>query len=253
MTTEVVPVVTVQEVLGGVVLAGVPPVGLDTEEEYFRGRMRKFLRCSAAGEFPAPDLIGMRVYDIYFYLPASTAPNVSVYVVDDNGFEYLVDTVNANSGHFFQTNQGFFVPPTFKVRIKSDKAVAITSVVAEDTLVTGDGVTPTYAIQLASDGQVIPGSVSIAAGSVVFTDPLSDGVLVGAGGGGGSGTVDYATGAVSITLNTPASFSAVNALATYDHGYGRVILAQSRGWGQPVPSQVMSIGHSHRPPPQTRP
>jgi hypothetical protein len=242
-----VPAVTMQEILGGNTLTGVAPDGTDSLETDFRGRYRKFTRGTVAGEFPAPDKTGMKVQDIYWDLSATVAPNVAIYLVDDDDVEYLVNTTNVDSGHFTNTNQGFFVPPTFKVRVKSDQAIGETAT-SEDTGVTGDGVTATYPIALANIN-VIPGTVSIVAGSVTFTDPGLVGILVGAGAGGGSGTIDYLTGDVSITLNTPSDFNAVNALATYDYGNGRVILCQSDGWDQTVFSEVTTLGKSNLVPP----
>jgi len=253
MTTQVIPNIAVQEIYSGNKFTGVASDGTPTEETLFRGRIQKWLGGSAGGEFAAPDLVGMNVEQVWWSLDCTTTPNVDIYIVDDDDVEYLIHSANAASGTYFQSNHGFLVPPSFKVRVKSDQNIdAAVSVVAEDTGVTGDGATASYDLQL-DYGRVDPGTVSIVAGSVAFTDPGLDGVLVGAGGGGGAGTIDYTSGEVTITLNTPSDFSGTNALATYDYNLmGRVGLVINQGWGQPTPSQVGLIGNENLPPTMQR-
>lgn len=253
MSTTVIPVIAIQEVYSGGTLTGVASDGTPTEEASYRGRIQKWIGGTVGGEFSAPDYIGMRVEQVFWTLASSTTPNVGIYLVDDDDVEYLIDTQNLASGSYVQTNGGFMVPPSFKVRVKSDQAIdAVASVVAEDTGVTGDGVSASYDVDLAF-GRVDPSTVSIAAGTVTFTDPASNGVLVGAGGGGGLGTINYLTGEAVINLNTPASFNAVNALATYDYNeIGRVGIVIAQGWGQPGPSQAGLIGKETLPPTMQR-
>ncbi len=79
-----------------------------------------------------------------------------------------------------------------------------------------------YELQLAHP-PVTPGSVTITfEGTLtnIFTDPGSDGVLVASGtGAGGSGSIDYTTGEVNITLTNPAQFTGssyhIEAVYTY--------------------------------------
>lgn len=54
---------------------------------------------------------------------------------------------------------------------------------------------------------ILPGSAFITVGNLTFTDPASNGNLVGAG---GSGTIDYSTGLIGIVFNPPIGPSAVN-------------------------------------------
>jgi hypothetical protein len=253
MSTTVIPTISIQEVYSGGTFGGAASDGTHSEEAIYRGRIQKWIGGTVGGEFSAPDLVGMRVEQVFWALTSGTTPNVSVYLVDDDDVEYLLDAQNLGSGSYVQTNNGFLVPPTFKVRVKSDQAIdAVTSAVGENTGITGDGVSASYNIALVY-GRVDPSTVSIAAGSVTFTDPGSDGVLVGAGGGGGAGTIDYLTGAVVINLNTPSDFNAVNALATYDYNeIGRVGIVIGQGWGQPTPSQVGIIGNETYPPTMQR-
>jgi len=253
MTTQVIPNIAIQEVYSGSKFTGVAPDGDPTEEALFRGRIQKWVGGTVGGDFDAPDLAGMRVEQVWWSLACTSAPQVDIYIVDDDGTEYLIHSVSAASGTYAQRNGGFLVPPSFKVRVKTDTNIdAAVSVSGEDTGVTGDGTTASYDLQLAN-GRVDPGTVSIVAGSVTFTDPGSDGVLVGAGGGAGSGTIDYLTGEVTITLNTPSDFSGTNALATYDYNLiGRVGLVIGQGWGQPTPSQTGLIGNENIPPTMQR-
>ena len=55
---------------------------------------------------------------------------------------------------------------------------------------------------------IIPGSVLINVGSLEFTDPNLDGVLVSTG--SNSGTIDYSTGFLNLSFNPPIGPSAVN-------------------------------------------
>jgi hypothetical protein len=254
MTTQVIPTIAIQEVYSGSKFTGVPSDGTPSEEQDQRGRIQKWIGGSVGGEFDAPAIIGMRVEQVWWYLDCSVAPNVDIYLVDDDGVEYLVHAATGSgSGSYVQDNGGFLVPPGFKVRVKSSQNInAVVAVAAEDTGVTGDGTTATYDLQLVN-GRVDPGTVSIVAGTVTFTDPALDGVLVGTGAGGGSGTINYLTGAVEITLNTPSDFSAVNAIANYSYNrIGRVGIVIGKGWGQTAFSQEASLGREERPPAMQR-
>ena len=249
MTTEVIPTFAIQEIYSGNKFEGVAPDG--DEEGSFRDRIQKWIGGSAGGEFLSPDRVGLRVEQVFWFLECSTPPDVEIYLVDDDGIEYHVNTATGSvSGSYIQRNGGLLVPPSFKLIVKTDQNIdALTSIVAEDTGVTGDGITATYDLQLVT-GLIDPGSVVIVANTVTFIDSGADGILVGSGAGGGSGTVDYTTGEVEITLNTPADFNGVNALATYDYNHiGRVgIIVNTTGWGQPTFSQEPSLGSEERPP-----
>lgn len=250
MTTTVISDILVHEIMGGSSLTGVAPNGEDTEETFFRGRIRKWLAGTLGGEFSVDALVGIRVEQVSWELPAASTPNVSIYLVDDDDVEYLIDTQNVASGSYSQTNGGFLVPPTFKMRVKSDQAIDVPSVASEDSGVTGDGITATYNFDIVNT-PIDPTTVSIVAGSVTFTDAGGDGVLTGAGGGGGTGTVDYDTGAVEVTLTTPSDFNGTNALSSYDYlARGRVVVVQRQGWGQPATGQTGIIGKEELPPPK---
>jgi len=253
MTTSVIPVIAIQEVYSGGSFDGSVSDGTPSEEELFRGRIQKWTGGLVGGEFAAPDVVGMRVEQIHWGLVCAALPNVSIHLVDDDDAEYQISTANVASGSYVQTNGGILVPPSFKIRVKSDQVIdAVLPIVAEDTGVTGDGVTSKYDLTLVN-GLVDPTSVSIVAGTVTFTDAAGDGVLTGAGGGGGSGTINYTTGVAEIIVTTPADFNAVNALATYDYNrIGRVAIVMNMGWGQPLPSKIGSIGNENRPPTMQR-
>lgn len=258
MTTNVIPKIVIQELYSGNTFDGSLPVvdtvsGSEPDESFYRGRIQKWLGCTSGGKFVAPANIGMKVEQVFWNLDCAADPDVTVYLVDDNGVEYLVDSQSTTpSGTYVQTNDGLLVPPSFSLEVKSSQAIsAVTAVAGEDTGVTGDGATATYAITFAN-AKVDKGTVSLVAGSVTFTDPGSDGVLVGAGGGGGSGTINYYTAAVSITLNTPSDFNGTNALATYDYNnIGRVGIIVNGDWGQPTFSQS-SFGNESLPPSEAR-
>ncbi len=51
-------------------------------------------------------------------------------------------------------------------------------------------------VTLESTGAIVPGSISVVVGANTYTDPLKDGILVGTP--AGSGTINYATGAITI-------------------------------------------------------
>lgn len=48
---------------------------------------------------------------------------------------------------------------------------------------------------------ILAGSAQIYVGSIVFNDPNANGILIGTGGVGGSGTIDYLTGTVNLTFD----------------------------------------------------
>lgn len=74
---------------------------------------------------------------------------------------------------------------------------------SDDDFVTGDGstnpLTGTLDTGLTGD-KILPGSFTATDAVEIFTDPASDGVLVGDQ--GGSGTLNFDTGAFSLTFNT---------------------------------------------------
>lgn len=84
--------------------------------------------------------------------------------------------------------------------------VGTATTVTSESVGTGNGTTTAFS-HTAADTPVIPGSVTITAGSVVATDNGS-GLLTGTGVSGG--TINYTTGAVSITYATaPANAQAI--------------------------------------------
>ena len=253
MTTTVIPSVAIQEVYSGGQFTGVAPDGDWSEEESFRGRLQKWIGGAVGGDFPAPAAVGMRVDHVWWNMACTVAPNVAIYLVDDDDTEYLLDTQNVVSGNHTETSHGFLVPPTFSVRVKADQVIdAVLPIAGENTGVAGDGVSNDYDITLVN-GRVDPTSVSIVAGAVTFTDPAGLGILVGAGAGGGSGTINYLTGVVELTLVTPGDWAAGNATAAYDYNQiGRVGIVIRQGWGQPAPSSVGMIGVENTPPSMQR-
>ena len=244
LMTDVIPSVAIQEIYSGNKFTGVAPNGTSSEEALFRGRLQKWIGGTLGGEFSAPAHIGMKVVDVFWDITSTVLSNVDIYLVDDDGVEYLLDAQNVNSGHYAQRGD-ILVPPTFKLRVKSDQDVdAVVAVAAESvTNITGDGVSADYDGSLAF-GRVEPTTVSIVAGTVAFTDPAGDGVLVGAGAGGGSGTVNYVTGVISLTFNTPGDFAAGHPAATYDYNnIARVgIVIEGYGWGQTIFDHLPSLG-----------
>ncbi|KKM89018.1 hypothetical protein LCGC14_1252920 [marine sediment metagenome] len=74
---------------------------------------------------------------------------------------------------------------------------------SDPALVTGDGSTNPLTGTIAADQRgvkILPGSFTATDGVEIFTDPNADGVLVGDQ--GGSGTLNFDTGAFSLTFNT---------------------------------------------------
>ena len=68
---------------------------------------------------------------------------------------------------------------------------------------TGDGAVSTFAIAMTPTAgmAILPGTVVITDSVEIFTDPLGDGDLTGDQ--TGTGTVNYGTGAISVTFNAP--------------------------------------------------
>lgn len=254
MSTTVIPTVAIQEVYSGGQFTGVASNGTHSEEALYRGRQQFWIGGTVGGEFSAPEQVGMRVEQVFWYLESTVVPEVKIYLVDPDNVEYLVDTQNAASSEWQQPNSGILVPPDFKIRVKSDQAIdGVLSVVAEDTGIGGDGVSDEYRIPLAH-GRVDPTTVSLVAKTVTFTDPAGDGVLVGVGGSGGSGTINYVTGVVNIELSDPTDFNGgVHAIATYDYNqFGRVGIMIHQGWGLPAIADTGLIGKENLPPSMQR-
>ncbi len=248
MSTEVIPRVAIQEIYSGSRFTGVPSDGVCSEEQIARGRIQKWLAGSVGGEFDAPDLIGMRVEQVWWNLECAAAPQVGIFLVDDDGIEYLINSEAASlSGDYFQTNGGFLVPPGFKVRVKSDQDIgAVVGVVAEVGPASAGVAEYEFAL---AHGRVVPTSVSIDAGAVKFTDPAGDGVLVGVGGSGGSGTINYLTGEVSLTLNVAGDFAVGNIASDYEYNLiGRVGIVAACGWEPSTFIRAPELGKEARVP-----
>lgn len=248
MSTEVIPTVAIHEIYSGSKFTGVPSDGVGSEEEIERGRIQKWLAGSVGGEFDAPALVGMRVEQVWWSLDCAAAPQVDIYIVDDDGIEYLIHSAAASlSGEYNQTNGGFLVPPGFKVRVKTDQNINAVVAVAGEVGPAAAGVTD-YEFTLVN-GRVDPTTVSIVAGAVTFTDPAGDGILVGAGGSGGSGTIDYLTGEVSITLSAAGDFAAGNVASAYSYNrVGRVGIVKAGGWEPSTFVQAPELGKEARVP-----
>jgi hypothetical protein len=195
----------------------------------------------------------MRVEEVFWALDCAVDPDVAIYLVDDDDIEYLVHSATGTpSGIYYQTNGGFLVPPGFKVRFYANQVIDAAVTVAGETGPTGDG-SPEYYFSTVH-GRIVPGTIVLVAGAVTFTDPGQDGVLVGAGGSGGSGTVDYVTGAFYIAFPDPSDFPGPGTgTIGYDYNLvGRVGLVINHGWGQPTPSQTGLIGNESLPPTMQR-
>lgn len=249
MTTEVIPHVIIHEIITGNQFTGVAPSGANmhwTEEELFRGRLQQWQVCTTGGLIAAPAREGMRVEQVSWQLD-SPAANIYIYLVDDHGVDYQLHAeTGVTSGTFTQRNGGVLVPPTFSLRFTSNQNMnAATAVAGEGTGVTGDGVTATYTITTANR-PVQPTTVSLVAGTVTFTDAA--GVLTGAGGSGGTGTIDYNTGVMSVTFNDPTDFAVLATVSYSYYSIGRVLFVTGQGWGQPAPSQIGLIGKQNLPP-----
>ena len=70
----------------------------------------------------------------------------------------------------------------------------------QDQFAVGDGVQSIFVVS-ADQVPIVPGTVIVTDNVENFTDPDKDGILVGTLGGGG--VVDYATGAITVTFNSP--------------------------------------------------
>ena len=95
----------------------------------------------------------------------------------------------------------------FQVNNPSQSADDFT--LSEFTAINGgnaSGTTYTYTISFQN---LFAGSAQINVGSVAFTDPNANGVLVGTGGVGGSGTIDYSTGLLNLTFNSAIGSTSV--------------------------------------------
>ena len=74
------------------------------------------------------------------------------------------------------------------------------------------------AFSLQSGGNIVPGTVNFtdATQGTVYTDPSTNGTLLATGGTGTGGTINYATGAITITGGTTDTINTVSFLYTSD-------------------------------------
>jgi hypothetical protein len=106
-----------------------------------------------------------------------------------------------------------------KVAVKTDVLNAIIAVV-KGTIVTaeaydsGDGSTVTFANTLVNN-PIVPGSLTFTDGTEDFTDN-ADGTLTGDA--GGTGTINYTTGAASVTFAVAPTTGTDNITASYRYG-----------------------------------
>jgi len=114
--------------------------------------------------------------------------------------------------------------------------------VSGESIGTGDGTTTTFNATLANV-PVIPGTVSITDGTETFSDN-GDGTLTGDA--GGSGTVNYNTGAVSVTFNTaPANGAGITANYEYNIKYTYVAIGTDDGTTLALDATNTALGAEH--------
>lgn len=113
----------------------------------------------------------------------------------------------------------------------------------QDNFASGDGTSSVYSV-LADQIPIVPGTVIVTDAVENFTDPNKNGILIGSLGGGG--TVNYATGAVSVTFSSPPPFgnSIIFTWAPLINGRPRAMY-YNQGLGviqfSPIPDQAYRI------------
>jgi hypothetical protein len=108
---ERIPTIVVHQINNGGNLTGTLPDGTDSDETLRRGRIRYYAGCTDGGKFELPDALvktGFRVERVAWNLPGLTG--VNLYVVDPNGFAYLVGTMTGAQGFYEWRNGGTLVP-----------------------------------------------------------------------------------------------------------------------------------------------
>jgi len=116
--------------------------------------------------------------------------------------------------------------------------------VSGESIGTGDDATTTFNATLAKT-PVIPGSVSVTDGTETFTDN-GDGTLTGSA--GGSGTVNYTTGALSVTFNAaPSNGASITADYSYNGYYRYIAIGTDDGTTLALDATNTSLGNeTHR-------
>ncbi len=119
---------------------------------------------------------------------------------------YSFNTVKDQQDYTFSANYTDFSPQVWIDRLRGtfyqdpdSFRLANEDQVSRLTPWTGDGATTAFSDTLTSYVPILPGSMIVEDTVETFTD---DGAGVLTGSAGGSGTVDYTTGAVSLTFNT---------------------------------------------------
>lgn len=164
-----------------------------------------------------------------------TAPDQDVYAVDVNTYQEIQNPVliNGRTGRIFKDRASFFAEWSKQSTVQ--------------TPATGDGTTGPYAFTLGNvpilKNSVVIGSVSTG-GTAIQVEDNGAGVLVNVADGASLGSIDYTTGAVSITFAAAvASGQNINVWSTfYTAGYPiDVLYWNNEITVRPVPDDVYRI------------
>lgn len=164
---------------------------------------------------------------------------------------YTFYTLQNQVEYTFDTNVYFSLEPEFfingsQIFYYQDRSIWLKEYeyqYQQDQFASGDGIATVYSVS-ADQVPIVPGTVIVTDGVENFTDPAKDGILVGSE--GGSGTVNYTTGAVSVTFFTapPDGNNIILTWAPLINGRPRAMF-YSQGAGtiqfSPIPDQAYRV------------
>lgn len=130
----------------------------------------------------------------------------TAFVIDDDSFPTLINAYQWRGRIKRKRGTSFLTRLTryFNSNSTSYSATATISLIASaGNIITG------FSLQV--NGNIVPGSVTLVGGTdgTTYTDPSMDGTLLATGGTGTGGTINYATGAITIASGGTETISAV--------------------------------------------
>jgi len=108
------PNVEVHEIVSGNNVSGVLPVGA-TLDSKFSGREDVYAGGSDGGLIVSPNLVGVHLKAVFWFLPGGT--QITISLVDSDDFEYpLLITATENDTLVYE-GQNLLIPPNWKVKV----------------------------------------------------------------------------------------------------------------------------------------
>lgn len=108
------PNVEVHEIVSGNNVSGVRPVGATLDRKY-SGREDVYALGTDGGLLVSPELVGVHLKAVFWYLPGGV--QITVSLVDSDDFEYPVLVTANESGTLTYGDENLLIPPNWKVKV----------------------------------------------------------------------------------------------------------------------------------------